>query len=257
MTITFISSTVSTATAVATACPVNYPVTIAAGDGLVMIVGTKPFGATITTPAGWTAQGTTTNGTTAVGIDTGSVKVAAFTKTADGTEAGAGFITVSVATADSTWVVICRYTKSAANSWSFASATGTDAAVGTAWSVAFSSNPGITVGDNLVLGGVQPTDAANTWSAHTLTAASATVGAPTGRQNPRVTTGNDSGGHVATAVCSAGTATGVPTWAATQTLATNNAGSAALVRLREVAPAGNVPAPYVAGQEALSRSYYW
>lgn len=255
MTIAYVSSTVSAATAVATAVPVAYPASVAASDGLVLIVGTKQYDAAITTPAGWSALGEVTNGTTATGIDVGSVKAAAFFEEAAGGETGN--LTVAISGSSSSWAVMLRYTKSAAAAWLAALATGTDTVVGTAWSVAFGSNPGIQGGDHLVLGGVQSTDAANTWSAHSLTAAGATIATPVGQQNPRITTGNDSGGHVATSSCSAGTASTAPTWTATQTLAVNNAGSAVLVRLRELLGAANVPAPYIVGRQARRQAIHW
>jgi len=95
----------------------------------------------------------------------------------------------------------------------------------------------------LVLGGVWPTDAADTISASALAATSATFSGivAAGDQNPRVTTGNDLGGNTNHCNCSAGTASANATWTSTHTLATNNAGSAILVRLREVSP-GTVPA---------------
>lgn len=256
MTINFVSSTVSTATEVATACVAAYPASIVAGDGLVVMVGTKPFGATITTPAGYTALGTITNGSTVVGLDTGSVKCAGFFKQAVGTESGTS-LTVSIATADSSWAVICRYTKDPTRIWQVATATGTDTTASTSWSVPFSSNPGIANGDYIVLGGVTSTDLAVTWSTFALAATGATIATPTPRQNPRITTGNDLGGNVASTNCTAGTASAVPTWTSILSVATNQAGSAVLVRLREAIPALAVPIPYLVRQAPLRRQARW
>jgi hypothetical protein len=254
--LTFISTTVSAAAAVATAVPVPYPASIVIGDPLVLLVGTKPFSATIATPAGWQALGEITNGSTAMGVDTGSVKMAAFARMAAGGESGN--LTVTITSGDSSYGVMYRYTKAAGATAQFVAATGTDTTVGTAWSVTFGSNPGITTGDSIVVGGVYPTDAANTFSASALAATGATFAgiSAAGHQNPRVTTGNDLGGNTNQCSCTAGPASAAPVWTATQTLATNNAGSAVVVRIRELQlPAAR--APFVVGAQANRRASQW
>jgi hypothetical protein len=240
MALAFVSSTISSNTAVATALPVPYNASIAAGDVLVLIVGVKPFNSVITRPPGWSLLGSVTNGTTAQGVDTGSVLIAAYAFEAD--SALANNLTVNIASANASWGSMYRFTKAAGQYYSAVAATGTDTTAGTGWSVAFSSDPGITSGDHIVLGGVWPTDAANTVSASALAATSATFAniVTTGDQNPLVSTNNDLGGNTNHCNCTAGTAAGNATWTATHTLATNNSGSAILVRVREVPP-GNVP----------------
>lgn len=233
MALAYVSSTISSATAVATAVPVAYPASIAIGDLLVLLVGTKPFNAVISPPSFWRPLGEITNGTNITTADTGSVKMAAFVL-----EAGAalsGSLTVDIATANSSWASIVRVTKAANTYYDAALATGTDTTAGTTWSVAFGSNPGITSGDLLILGGVWSTDAANTVSASAFSATSATFSALVGAgdQNPLITTNNDLGGNTNHFSCTAGTASANGTWTATHTNATNNSGSAVLVRLRE------------------------
>jgi len=253
MAIAFISSNLSAANASATATPVTYPVAIAAGDGLVLVVGTKPFSGTITTPAGWTALGEITNGTTGSGIDTGSVKAAAFFREAVGTETGS--LTVTITGGNSSWASILRFTKAVGAAWQTGFASGTDATANTAWLVGYTTNPGITSGDHLVMGGVVSTDLAVNWTAQTISGATgATISVPTALQNPRITTGQDSGGHVSRTTCTAGTATANPTWNATLSVGTNQSGSGVMVRLREVTPAFRVPAPYLVQRESIRRS---
>lgn len=233
----YASSTISAAAASATATPVAYPANIAADDLLVLFVGTKPYSATIGTPAGWTPQGTTTNGTTAAGTDTGSTKIAAFTKVADGTETGN--LTVSVTNGDSTWASISRIVKDPAKNWDIANTTGTMAAA-TNFTSTLAANPGITVDDLIVVAAANSTDLACTWSAQTLTANGANFSAPldpAGIQNPRITTGNDSGGNIQWFRCWAGTATTAPVWAGTHSVSTNQAASTALIRIRQQSPA--------------------
>jgi len=129
---------------------------------------------------------------------------------------------------------------------------------GTSWSVSYSSNPGITSGDHLVLGGVWSTDAADTVSASAFAATGATIAGivAAGDQNPRVTTGSDLGGNTNHCNCSAGTASANGTWTSTHTLATNNSGSAVLVRIREVTPPA-ARSPYVIGANANRRASQW
>lgn len=254
MAISFQSSTVSASTASAIAPPVAYPASVAATDGLVLVVGTKPYSGVITTPTDWTFLGTITNGTVASGTDVGSVKAAAYFLEAAGPLTGS--LTLAIAGASSSWASMARFSKAAATSWDLGYTDGVDTIANTAWSVTYGALS-IVSGDHLVVAGVVPTDVATTWSAHAVAASGATVSAPTALHNPRITAGNDSGGNVSRAVCTAGSSVAAPTWTATLSVGTNQAGSAVLVRLREVSAASVVPAPYVVGAEATHRSHYW
>ena len=136
-------------------------------------------------------------------------------------------------------------------------AAGTDTTVGSAWSVAFGSNPGLTAGDEVALAGVIATDiASNTWTAPGLTATGATITTPTVRQSAFISTGFDSGGCVMTAPVTAGPSSGNPTWTATCGQGTNNSGSAVLVRIREV-PKPSARSPLVVQKGAGDKSYRW
>jgi hypothetical protein len=235
MTLAYVSSTLSSASSTTpTALPVTYPASIAWRDVLVLLVGVKAYSITITTPAGWTKLGEVTNGTTAQGLDTGSVKMAAYYKVAAGNESG-GSLTVAMPSANSAYACIYRITKAADRDVVAAFASGTDTTANTSWSVAYSSNPGITAGDLIIVGGVWSTDLARTVSASAIAATSATFSGivAAGDQNPRVTTNNDLGGNTNHALCATGTASANPSWTATHTVGTNGAGSAVLVRLRE------------------------
>lgn len=237
MALAFVSSTVSAnAPGSGTIVPCAYPASIAAGDVLVVLLGAKPFNTLITPFGGWQFLGSATNGSTAQGADTGSVLIAAFGKEANGTETGN--LTATFSGGNSGWLSIYRFTKSAGTVVNFAAATGTDTTVNTSWSVAYGTNPGITSGDHLVLGGVWPTDLALSVSASALAATSATFTGivAAGDNNPRVTQGNQIGGNTNHCSCSAGTASANPTWTATHSIASNNSGTGIIVRLRETAP---------------------
>lgn len=246
MALTFQSSTVSANNATATAVPVAYPTSTDSGDLLVLLVGTKPFNAVIQTPSFWTPLGSVTNGSTGQGADTGSVLMAAYVVEAYATLTGN--LTVNITSANSSYASMYRVTKASGQYYSTGFASGTDTAAGTGWSVTFGSNPGITSGDIVIVGGVWSTDVSNTISASAVAATSATFTGvvAAGDQNPRVTTNNQLGGNTNHAACSAGTASANPTWTATHTATTNNAGSAVMVRLREATP-GSTPS-LVAGR---------
>lgn len=231
------SSTLSAIGASATALPVPYPASIASRDVLVLLLGCKPFGATITTPPGWQKLGQFADGSVAAGLDTGSMLTAAFWTYAQGGESGS--LTVTIGSGDSCWGSMLRYTHDNARAVSVAMASGSDASAGTAVSITFSSNPGITVGDVIAIIDAVPTDLSGTLSTLTCTATSATITAPTVAQNMAQTTGNDSGGHIMTTACTAGTASAAPVFAATSTVAVNNTASGMFVRLREVALEGS------------------
>lgn len=230
------SSTVSAATASATATQVAYPASITSNDVLVLVVATKPYTATINTPSGWTLLTTRTNGTTAAGTDTGSMKVALFVKKADGTETGN--LTISITSGNSSWAVMYRVTKASGQDVAFASTTGVDNTANTTWLVNFDDQVSVEPGDLIIVGGGWPTDAATTVSASSisLTGATFTGVVAAGDRNPRITTGLDSGGNTNHASVNTGTVTQFPSWQATLTAGTNRVGAAVLARLREFPP---------------------
>lgn len=76
---TFINTALSTIT-------LNRPTTFVGGDMLIAFIGGKAYSTTITPPSGWTSIGSSTNGTTASGVDTGSTIIQAFYKIASASE---------------------------------------------------------------------------------------------------------------------------------------------------------------------------
>jgi len=72
-----------------TSLSVSLPSGVSAGDMLILTVGGKPYDATINTPTGWTLIGSQqTNGSTASGVDSGSVTWAVFYKKATADSVG-------------------------------------------------------------------------------------------------------------------------------------------------------------------------
>jgi hypothetical protein len=252
------SSSVTAAAGSATAPAPAYPTGINAGDMLVLFVGVKPYTSVVSTPAGWTSVGSVTNGTTVSGIDTGSMLQAAFVKIADGTESGS--LTLTVTSGNSTWASIVLVNKDLGSYWDVGFSTGT-ATAATAWTTTQTTNPGIQVADVLVAAATCSTDLACTWTSEAVTATAATIvpmfGTATATavvKDVRVTTGNQSGGHVSCFLCTAGVATAAPVWTVTKSVSTNQAASTGMVRLRQVHPAGAVSEPY---RSAVQRAATW
>lgn len=95
MAISFIDNTTTfTDTSTAT-LTITRPTTYSAGDMLIAFVGGKAYNTTITPPAGWTSIGSSTNGTTASGVDTGSTIIQAFYKVATASEGASYSFTLS------------------------------------------------------------------------------------------------------------------------------------------------------------------
>lgn len=243
MALSVVSSTVSANTASATNLSVPYPASIAAGNWLVMFVATKPYNAAIQTPSGWTLLGTRTNGTTAASTDAGSVQVAAYARKCNGTETGS--LVVLITSGDSCWGSMFRITTGFDIQMAFTS--GLDTVSNTSLSIAFDTNPGMLANDVVLMALGWATDAACTVSASAIAAAGSTFSGivAAGDQNPRVSTGNDSGGNTNHAAVTAGPASGVPTWTATLSTGTGRLAAGVLVRLRELPPieiSGNLQA---------------
>ncbi len=70
--------------------------TYSTGDMLIAFIGGKAYNTTITAPAGWTSIGSSTNGTTASGIDTGSTFIQVFYKIAGASEPSSYSFTTSI-----------------------------------------------------------------------------------------------------------------------------------------------------------------
>lgn len=217
----------SGSTSVAPAIPAGS----AAGDRMVLFVGCKPFNATIATPTGWTpiSGGSGTNGSTASGIDTGSVRWATFYRD---WVSGDAAPTVSITSGNVALAVINGFQKGAGEVWMGPTASsGSDTSSGTGFSLTMSANPGVTVNDMLVTGSVIAGDNA-TFGTPTITATSATIGSVTESPATEGTTltGNDLEASASYALCTAGTGTAAPVVGWTLSVAQTGGGS--LVRLR-------------------------
>jgi hypothetical protein len=133
----------------ATSISFPYPVTLAAGDLLVMFMVTKYPPNSPVTPSGWIAFTgyQASGGAGASGAGTGNVYATAFVKVSDGTETGS--LTVDITGANVTFGRMYRFTKSATKRWGLLFTTGSDNSAGTAWSVTGAANINIQTGDAL------------------------------------------------------------------------------------------------------------
>lgn len=205
----------------------------AAGHMMILFMNGKPFSGTIVTPTGWElVEGSNgTNGSTASGIDTGSVQWAAFWRL---WQPGDGTPTVPFTSGSVCLAVINSFSKSVAGSrWAVPiGAKGSDITSGTGFSLTMDVDPGITVGDR-VTGSMVLAGNNATFGSPAMTATSATFGAVAEPQGEGATAqGDDLESISFHANCDAGTASAAAVTSATLSIA--QTGGGCIVRLREV-----------------------
>lgn len=201
------------------------------GDMMLLLLGGKPFNAGFSV-SGWTAMSTFTDGSTAAGVDTGSMIVTAFYKEATSdTEANP-----TVTEGSPTWSVfggvVVVFSKGGGEVWDTPVIVGGgDATVGTDFSVTAGSNPGVTTGDHCVSFAALRSDGAVPCSAHLVATQTGVTFSDTHdpATDPESTLGGDMGMCVNRATVS-GTGSAAPV--ITATLAEAHTGSAAFIRLR-------------------------
>lgn len=223
-----------------TSLSVAYPASIAAGDLLVLGVVSKYPTNGPTTPSGWTLAAQAQGGSGSAGLNAGDVYVTAYTREADGTEAGS--LAVTLTGCNSAAGAISRYTKTAGYAWSVAATSGTDTSAGTGWSVTGAADPGIAAGDMVVAVTGANGDAASA-SGQSVTTTGVTYGGTTERTDTRGTIGDKCIFNVCTADATSGASSAAPAFAATFAASGANypCGATVLVRLREDPPAGTDP----------------
>lgn len=223
-----------------------YPVSIAANDVVVLVIGMKPTtanGGTVTTPTGWTLResliGAGGYGTT-IGADVGNTNLYIYTKdVVAGNETGN--LTVTVGGNNVCWGLIIRIPGGGSSSVSVGFADGSRTTAPTS-GVAFTTlltngatAPNFQSGDMAIWGMCIPTDVlANGFTVPTISSTGTTFGTPVELEEPDSGTGNDIGGYVAYALATAGSSTAAPTVGVTATgTVTNVRGPIALIRIRD------------------------
>ena len=213
----------------------NVPTGTTTGDIMLLFVGCKPFDATIVTPSGWTKldAGSGTNGTTASGVDTGSVQWATFYRE---WQSGDTTTTVTITGGNVGLCTTQSFKNAGANPWAIpVAAKGSDTSSDTTFSLAMDADPSITANDMLMHYAVVAGDGLTIFTP-TLTATSATIGTVTDNGGGFTALGDDLGGSCSYALCTAGSATAAPVCGWTLSVAQTGGGS--IVRLREVIVAG-------------------
>lgn len=201
-----------------------------------LFVGCKPFNATIVTPSGWNAlaAGAGANGSTASGIDSGSVLGATFWRD---WVTGDAAPTVTVTSGNVSLGVINGFDKEWWEVWSTPVAgKGSDTSSGTGFSIASDVDVGISAGDYILHGAVIAGDN-STFGTPTLTATSATFGTVTESPSTEgsTATGNDLEASAFYVNCATGPSSAAPV--AGWTLSVAQTGWGSVVRIRAALPA--------------------
>lgn len=214
----------------------SYPISIALGDLLVLLVVNKYPTNGPSTPSGWTLWGQSSGGAGAAGADSGTVYATVFYKIADGTETGA--ITVTIASSNSSRAQIGRWTKGATESWGLSvPSIGSSNTPGTAVNVTGDVDPGAIAGDLFIVLGGANTNLYTLNLLPTLAISGCSISNPGGAF---MESGGGSGDHVrifaSNHAVMSGTSAGVPSYAASYSGTAGNApaGGAVIVRARAV-----------------------
>lgn len=211
----------------------SYP-TVAAGDMLLLFVGTKPDTAQFgSTPTGWRYLGGLSGGTGTSGIDTGPMRVEVFYRIATGSETGT--LTVSHPSNNVSAAQIVRV-RNATGEWLIDWGFGNDSSAGASISASATMSGNTTVANDMfVTCFVTPTDNA-TYASHAFSQTGITWGTITELNEWATSSGQDMGGVICYGSASSGTSSSTTfTYTATASGTTTNvAGPLAAVKVREV-----------------------
>lgn len=211
--------------------------TIAAGDEIVLIVAQKPStanGGTVTTPSGYTLQGSLTGaggyGAT-LANNTGNTNLFVYTKNSvTGSETGTLTVTVGTNGVCGAVMVLLRPISGSTISYAFAS--GSDTSAGNV-SITCGSDPGETAGDVALQVFNGSSQLILPFSAQAITTTGITYGTVSEVVEYGTTVGNDVAGYVAVAKAQSGTSSAAPVFTATVGGTNTNArGPGVVLRLR-------------------------
>jgi len=242
------AGTATAATAAVTAVNPAVPSGAQAGDLSILTVAVKPYNTTLTTPSGWTKIGEHTNGTTAAGTDTGSMKIALYVRES----ASVGAIgNIGQSGANSMGAVIHVYSRTLA-AWDFSSFTqGFDDTNGINYSATGDAGINVAAGDWVFAGTAGNGDVGAVTAGTIGGMSGATLGTVVDRTNAEYTTGTDSRLTVGDVPITAGSSSAAPT--CTYTNASNSSGTTMWLRLRETGGVTATPSA-IASAEAFGTS---
>jgi hypothetical protein len=207
-----------------------------AGDMMILVAGGKPYdlGWSVAT-AGWNALGSGASGTTAAGVDTGSMKMQIWYKEAAADPETNPTVTEGTPAFNIAAAVVLIFSKGAGEVWGTPVVVyGADEVTGTAISVTFASDPSVTTNDLVITACATNTDSLGPLTGNLTPAQTGvTYGATTERTEGETTSGGDMAIHASTTPVSSGTGSAAPTATGTGT-ATAGADrlEAAFIRLR-------------------------
>lgn len=225
----------------------------ASTDIILAAVSNKPYSST-PTATGYTQLVSGTNGTTANGASSGSVRATVLRK--DTTPTASGSDTVSVTSGSPTLAGGVRYATSTGAAWDVATTTAADTDLtGTAFSATAVSDPGCTAGDVIVVVVAANDDTMSENSIAVLSIPGCTVSVLSNGTSLATTTGNDGYIRHRSLLVDSGTSTGAMTFSYTALNSGQSAGAVAIVRLRETTPASLPPRNIRSSNPALPRSY--
>ncbi len=214
--------------------------THAAGDMLIAMWLGKPFDSAVSV-SGWTSLGSGASGTTAAGIDLGSMKVQIWYKQA----ASAAETAPAMTEGTPAWNVSCGgvsvWQKDVGQVWvTPVIVFGLDEDLGANFSMTMASNPGVTAADGIQLVAAGNSDASGPLTAGpTITQTGVTFGAVTKDRDFETTAGGDMAGTASHCLVSSGTGSAAPVFGGTVADSGSPRWEGAFIRLRqEAAPAG-------------------
>lgn len=230
------------------------------GDMMILLAGGKPYNAGVSVAtSGWNALSSFTDGTTAAGVDVGSMQVRAWYKEAASDTETDPTISNGSPAINVFGGIIMVFSKDAGDTWQTPVIVGGgDATAGTGFSVTAGSDPGVAAGDVCISFAAFRSDAATPCSTHLVATQTGVTFSNTHDPgtDPETNAGGDMGMCINRATVS-GTGSAAPVIAAT--LAASHTGSAAFLRLR-ITPAPIVvrgPDPQMFLNDRVLERRYW
>jgi len=214
------------------------------GDMMILIAGGKPFDLGWSVgAAGWTALGSGASGSTAAGVDIGSMKFQVWYKVATTDTEANPTLTEGTPAFNIVGCSLHIFSKGAGEVWGTPVVVyGADETDGTALSFTFASDPGVTAGDHILCGVAVNTDAIGPLTANLTPAQTGvTFGATTERNEGETTSGGDMSFHSTDTPVTSGTGSAAPTATGTGTASGGDIdrAEAAFIRLRVSTPTGS------------------
>jgi len=224
-------------------------------DLLLLGAGCKNYTTTMVVNT-FTATSTITNGTTAEGASSGSMRCSAWYKIDDGSETDPSIIFSAAYNPMMAWILGLRST-TVADTWVVTNTTATDATeTGTTFSATGAATLAFNTGDWVVVF-VSSNTETTAMTSGAITATGATFGTLTEQISDNITTiGNDGAFYCWTGEVSAGPATAAPVFTAT-TASGDSDGSCIILRIQEPVLGAPLGSSNMVTKQAINRASFW